>query len=143
MAGNRSGKGLREESSRGVFTPPNGFLLLFSELFLVLFGWATVPPCEPIPGCLKQADCFGRVGSCVGQIGFETGRLLQATFIFLGFRSNLRFAGDASYSPKKSVCCTRTFCSCYVWSSILFLLWVLPGFYSCCVSNKALVVPSF
>src|SRR5690606_25514319 len=73
-----------------------------------------------------------------GQIGFETGRLLQATFIFLGFRSNLRFAGDASYSPKKSVCCTRTFCSCYGWSSILFLLWVLPGFYSCCVSNKHL-----
>ena len=32
------------ESSRGVFTPPNGFLLLLFELFLVLLGWVTVSP---------------------------------------------------------------------------------------------------
>jgi hypothetical protein len=32
------------ESSRGVFTPPNGFLLLLFELFLVFLGWATVSP---------------------------------------------------------------------------------------------------
>src|SRR5690554_7817914 len=83
MAGNRSGKGLREESSRGVFTPPNGFLLLFSELFLVLFGWATVPPCEPIPGCLKQADCFGCAGTAL--VNLTSVRWVAlATFILLG-----------------------------------------------------------
>src|SRR5690606_18586369 len=122
MAGNRSGKGLREESSRGVFTPPNGFLLLFSELFLVLFGWATVPPCEPIPGCLKQADCFGCAGTAL--VNLTSVRWVAlATFILLGPIEHYVRRLEVSHSPKKSVCCTRTSCSCYVWIWILFLLW--------------------
>src|SRR5690606_13915134 len=115
MAGNGSGKGLWEESSRGVFTPPKGFLLLLSGLFLVLFGWATVPPCEPIPGCLKQADYFGCAGTAL--VNLTSVRVVTlATFILRGAIEHYVRRLEVSHSPKQSVCCPRTFCSCYVWS---------------------------
>ena len=67
-------------------------VLVVLELFLVFLGWAALPPRETHPGLPKAS----------GLLWTRRKR--------------------PSHSPKKSVCCTRTFCSFYVWSRILFLL---------------------
>src|SRR5690606_40339770 len=78
-----------QKAQRGAYAPL--WCSCFSELFLFFLAGGSAA-LKPIPGCPKQADCFG----CAGR-GLP---ILQKN----------QFAALAPC------------CSCYVWSRILFLL---------------------
>src|SRR5690606_12511748 len=99
-----------QKAQRGAYAPL--WCSCFSELFLFFLAGGNAA-LKPIPGCLKQADCFG----CAGR-GLP---ILQKD----------QFAALAPC------------CSCYVWSRILFLLVSFRGFYFCCTNNIADPVPGF
>ena len=119
------------------------FYCCFLSCFLFFWAEWQCHPDEPVPGCLKQADCFGCAGSSCSHVGLGAGGLLGQLFILLGSNrtSDVRLLlcpilqknQFAALARLVLVMCGAESCSCYG---------VLPVFYFYCVYNKAFAVPS-